>query len=111
MVPLCSAMENQGSVKKVLSKALFVVLALQLTIAVACYVSFQDIDSGSITAVLASNRRIAVPEPAVVTLNSLVVLAVVFSFPLQLFPALQLLESFCGISKKKKMHLDRHRRR
>jgi len=104
MIPLCAAMENQGSVKRVMRNALFCILGLQLTVAVACYVSFQDIDNASMTAVLASNRRIEVPIYTVLVTNCFVITAVVFTFPLQLFPAMQLLESFFGIGKKPPAH-------
>ena len=68
MVPLCAAMEDQGSMKKVLGKALGCILVLQLTIAVTCYVSFQDINSGSITAVMVTTlttpaRRARAKQP------------------------------------------------
>jgi uncharacterized membrane protein len=51
----------------------------------------QDIDSGSLTAVLATNRRLNVPPAAVLTLNLLVVFAVLITFPIHLYPALQVM--------------------
>jgi hypothetical protein len=72
-----------------------------VVVAVSCYVSFSDIDSGSITAVLATNKSIPGVSKSIVTLmNVLVILAVVFSFPLQLFPAIQLIESAAGVGQQ-----------
>jgi|MDSY01.2.fsa_nt_gb disulfide bond formation protein DsbB len=68
---------------------------------VLCYVSFQDITNGSITAVLAVNRRVNIPTAMVTFMNILVMLAVMLSFPLQLFPAVTLLEQWFGLAKQR----------
>jgi len=91
-------------VKSVVRNALYFVLFVQVVVAVTCYVGFQDIDNGSITAVLATNPNIpGVSKTAVMFMNLLVMLAVLFSFPLQLFPAIQLLESACGVGAGNEM--------
>ena len=74
-------------------------IATQIIVAVMCYVAYQDITTGSI-AVLAVNRRLAIPLDIVAGMNILVMLAVVLSFPLQLFPAITLLEQWAGLSPR-----------
>jgi|AntAceMinimDraft_5_1070358.scaffolds.fasta_scaffold166545_1 hypothetical protein len=66
------------------ARVLFVAITLDMST-----IQRQDIDSGSLTAVLASNRRLNVPPAAVLTLNLLVVFAVFVTFPIHLYPALQ----------------------
>jgi outer membrane biosynthesis protein TonB len=99
MVPLTAAMENRDRCIPIMHKALMVIITIQIIIAVSCYVSFQDINSGSITAVLASNRRIDISPFALLMMNMLVVTAVVFTFPIPFFPAIQLLEKWIGLTK------------
>lgn len=100
IVPLTAAIRNQDHVELVLKRALICVIATQIIVAVMCYVAYQDITTGSITAVLAVNRRLAIPQDIVAGMNVLVMLAVVLSFPLQLFPAITLLEQWAGLSPR-----------
>ena len=64
-----------------------------MLIGVLSYISFSPIDSGSMTAVL---REFYVGWP-VDSINVMVALAVLLTYPLQFFAAIEVIEEYCGI--------------
>ncbi len=108
MLPVENALRHSDDVWPILYGGMFVVVACYATVGAFCYAAWPDVQSGSITAEIASHDHASSLEAAgPVVANVCTVVAVIFTFPIQLFPSMELLEAsfFFRERKRRRRHL------
>ena len=92
ILPVESAMKDPREFKKVFSWAMAIVALILATFACVCVLTFGNVTSGSVTAFLLESYR---NDPGItwwlMAANTTVSLSVLLTYPLQLFPALELI--------------------
>jgi len=86
------SLERYQEFRCVLLKALVTLSSFMLGVGASCGVAFPNIESGSITAYLSTER----PNPWFKIINALTLLAVLMTFPLQLYPVTEVLNEWFG---------------
>jgi proton-coupled amino acid transporter len=99
VLPVENSMRNPEDCPKVLVAAFITFYAFYLSVGLSCYMSYDNIDKGSITAVLEEYYKDGGAHYVVVTVNMLATLAVVFTYPIQFFAAAEVLENNLGIGR------------
>mmetsp|Transcript_20727 Transcript_20727/g.36885 ORF Transcript_20727/g.36885 Transcript_20727/m.36885 type:complete len:495 (-) Transcript_20727:63-1547(-) len=82
--------QRSSEFMKVLGSSMLTISLLMLMLGASCGAAFPDIESGSVTAYLATTNS----NPWYKIVNGITTLAVLVTFPLQLYPAIEVIESW-----------------
>jgi proton-coupled amino acid transporter len=93
VLPIENSMTNAKDFDRVLDMGFITIYFVAMVIGTLCYISFSPIDSGSMTAVL---REFYAGWP-VDCINVAVATAVLLTYPLPFYAAIEVLEEYCGI--------------
>nr|CCA19625.1 Amino Acid/Auxin Permease (AAAP) Family putative [Albugo laibachii Nc14]CCA22875.1 Amino Acid/Auxin Permease (AAAP) Family putative [Albugo laibachii Nc14] len=106
ILPLQNEMEHPQRFRSLLLGCMFCILILFIFIGEIPAVAFGEISSGSITAVLQEYAKDA--HGLVIAANVLLAFACLLSFPIQFFPAIQVLESSLSGTKHMQSRVSEH---
>eukprot|EP00466_Bigelowiella_natans_P020772 jgi/Bigna1/89565/estExt_fgenesh1_pg.C_510129 len=101
-----NSLERSHSFQNILVAAMATVAFLMLIVGASCGAAFPGIESGSITAYLSSERN----NPWFKVVNILTLIAVLMTFPLQLYPAVEVINEWFGPRCKPTCCQDRERK-
>jgi proton-coupled amino acid transporter len=99
VLPVENSMRNPDECPKVLRWTFVTFYFFYMSVGLSCYLSYDKIDKGSITAVLEEYYTTGASHYIVITVNMLATLAVVFTYPIQFFAAAEVLENNLGIGR------------
>lgn len=103
MLPVENALRNSNDVWTILYGGMVIVVAAYATVGACGYAAWPDVTSGSITAEIASHDHASSLEAAgPVAANVCTIVAVIFTFPIQLFPSMELLEASFFFKERKR---------
>ena len=104
MLPVENALKHKADVFPVLYLGMGVVTVAYASVGAVCYVAWPAVSSGSITAEIAAQEGRAgfFATAGPVAANIACVVAVIFTFPVQLFPAIELLEGHFFLATHKR---------
>ena len=93
-LPVENALKDKDAIFWLLYLSMGIIAGLYCLVGLLCYMAWPDISKASITAQLAEDY----PDSVMVQISAIfVILAVIFTFPLQVFPAVETLELRLGL--------------
>mmetsp|Transcript_10286 Transcript_10286/g.13421 ORF Transcript_10286/g.13421 Transcript_10286/m.13421 type:complete len:645 (-) Transcript_10286:168-2102(-) len=102
LLPVENALENRDDMFPLLYLSMSIIITIYIACGLFSYLAFPNVSAGSITAELEENRA----NGLLTACSWMVIFAVILTFPVQLFPSLELIEQRLGLVKKPEIHSD-----